>query len=290
MASLEIFRRPLFTSVFSEENGHLHLHQNKRIHLKTDQKWVMSEGHLSDLIRLQWLDRPEGTGGAKPALVWQNERGEDKAAIIGHYKANDPTRIDHRHMSIETTMSPTGANPGELFTRLEFPFDADVCEIQTHDSNFTVENGVLRVMGGNGSNRDILLGRNYSKEDAANQTPEGTPDYSKVFVPRWAVRASSASETGGQAGADFAIVRYNDAGVAMDTPFGIKRSNGFVGIGTNAPTAPLDVNNNKIRIRNAATPASGTATGNQGEIVWDTNNLYICTATNTWKKIALVAM
>lgn len=35
------------------------------------------------------------------------------------------------------------------------------------------------------------------------------------------------------------------------------------------------------------TPASAAATGTTGEIAWDANYFYVCTATNTWKRIAL---
>ena len=35
------------------------------------------------------------------------------------------------------------------------------------------------------------------------------------------------------------------------------------------------------------TPASASATGTAGEIAWDANYLYVCTATNTWKRAAL---
>ena len=35
------------------------------------------------------------------------------------------------------------------------------------------------------------------------------------------------------------------------------------------------------------TPASASATGIAGEIAWDANYLYVCTATNTWKRVAL---
>ena len=35
------------------------------------------------------------------------------------------------------------------------------------------------------------------------------------------------------------------------------------------------------------TPASSSATGTIGSIVWDASNIYICTSTNTWKKAAL---
>lgn len=37
----------------------------------------------------------------------------------------------------------------------------------------------------------------------------------------------------------------------------------------------------------ASTPASATATGVAGQIVWDANFIYVCTATNTWKRVAI---
>lgn len=43
----------------------------------------------------------------------------------------------------------------------------------------------------------------------------------------------------------------------------------------------------RVRIVNAKTPASSTDTGTAGDICWDTSYLYVCTATNTWKRIAL---
>ena len=35
------------------------------------------------------------------------------------------------------------------------------------------------------------------------------------------------------------------------------------------------------------TPASATAAGTAGQIAWDVNYIYICTATNTWKRVAI---
>ena len=61
-----------------------------------------------------------------------------------------------------------------------------------------------------------------------------------------------------------------------------------VGIaGVIAPTAPLDINGNTIRLRTAKTPASASDTGNQGDIAWDTDYMYVCVATNTWKRTPL---
>ena len=59
-----------------------------------------------------------------------------------------------------------------------------------------------------------------------------------------------------------------------------------VGIGTASATAALDVNGNTFRLRTNRTPATSSASGNAGDICWDASYLYICTATNTWRRIA----
>jgi hypothetical protein len=59
---------------------------------------------------------------------------------------------------------------------------------------------------------------------------------------------------------------------------------GNVGLSTTSPTALLDVNSNIVRLRQSKTPASATAAGNAGDICWDASYIYVCTATNTWKR------
>lgn len=66
-------------------------------------------------------------------------------------------------------------------------------------------------------------------------------------------------------------------------------ASGRVGIGTTTPSGLLDVADDKIRIRTAKTPASATASGTQGEIAWDANYVYVCVATNAWRRAALSA-
>lgn len=77
-------------------------------------------------------------------------------------------------------------------------------------------------------------------------------------------------------------------GIATD---GVERvrvtAEGRVGVGTNAPSGLLDVNDNKLRVRTAQTPASATAAGNAGEICWDANFIYIAVGTNSWKRAAI---
>ena len=58
---------------------------------------------------------------------------------------------------------------------------------------------------------------------------------------------------------------------------------GIGGVPTTAG-AVLQVTGNTIQLTTARTPASASATGNVGEICWDASYLYVCTATNTWKR------
>ncbi|WP_243370864.1 hypothetical protein [Geotalea sp. SG265] len=48
----------------------------------------------------------------------------------------------------------------------------------------------------------------------------------------------------------------------------------------------LDMNADAVRLRQSRVPASSTAACNQGEISWGPSYVYVCVATNTWKRIA----
>jgi hypothetical protein len=81
-------------------------------------------------------------------------------------------------------------------------------------------------------------------------------------------------------------IRQFAGGTTWDTQFCVNGS-GRVGIGTSSPTTLLDVNSDTVRLRTARTPASATATGTAGEICWDANYIYVCTATDTWRRTTL---
>lgn len=84
----------------------------------------------------------------------------------------------------------------------------------------------------------------------------------------------------GRGGADIVtVVTAGSERVRVD-------ASGRLGVATNGPTATLDINADTMRLRTAKTPASATAAGNAGDICWDASYLYICTATNTWRRVA----
>ena len=65
-------------------------------------------------------------------------------------------------------------------------------------------------------------------------------------------------------------------------------SSGNLLIGTStAGASKLVVNDDSIQVNTSKTPASASATGTTGQIAWDANYVYVCVATNTWKRSAL---
>jgi hypothetical protein len=61
----------------------------------------------------------------------------------------------------------------------------------------------------------------------------------------------------------------------------------LVGATSDSGGALLQVNGDRVRIATAKTPASASAAGTAGEVCWDASYIYVCTATNTWKRTAL---
>lgn len=50
----------------------------------------------------------------------------------------------------------------------------------------------------------------------------------------------------------------------------------------------MDANDKEFRLRDK-TPASAGATGTKGEICWDADFIYVCTATDTWERVAIAS-
>lgn len=194
-----------------------------------------------------------------------------------HFEANDHNS-NHVHWELEIPDSN-----GALQGRLEVPFADPNTETIGLDKTFirtnladlvvrTSNNQMLRLSSPAGNHKPIEF----------NHDSEGSTEFR-----RWTLRANSTAESGGDAGTDLQIVRYGDSGNYIDSAMFIKRKTGNIGIGTTSPATKLDINGDSLRVRNKKTINSSNAAGTQGEICWDDNYIYVCVASNTWKRAAL---
>lgn len=145
-----------------------------------------------------------------------------------HFGANDGLSV-HGHWSIEV---PDSA--GALRTRFEIPFaNADgtigmektVIKTNQADFNVRTSNGQeLRLSSSAGVEKPITFSLDSDGDPASR---------------RWKIRVTSDAETGSNAGSNFQIVRYDDAG-SLTSSIYIERSTGRIGLlGVTAPTAGL---------------------------------------------------
>uniref|UniRef100_UPI003BAB0CD0 hypothetical protein n=1 Tax=Stappia sp. TaxID=1870903 RepID=UPI003BAB0CD0 len=56
---------------------------------------------------------------------------------------------------------------------------------------------------------------------------------------------------------------------------------------TTSGASKLVVNDDSVQVTTPKTPASATDTGETGQIAWDDEHIYVCTAPDTWKRAAL---
>ena len=94
-------------------------------------------------------------------------------------------------------------------------------------------------------------------------------------LPDWRIYNSSS-------GGALVIDNYTTEALRVDSSNRL-----LVGTSSNSGGALLQVNGDRIRVGTAKTPATSGATGTTGEIAWDANYIYVCTATNTWKRSAI---
>jgi len=148
----------------------------------------------------------------------------------------------------------------------------------------------LALQPGGGS---VLIGKTSGQgkldildENAANDTTtkivyvRGGSD--ETLGPLNIIMEVHPSATGGNR---FASIWAGDN--ADYRPLALNAYGGDVVIGATSATAKLDINGDKLRLRSSKTPSSASDTGNPGEICWDENYIYVCVATNTWKRAAL---
>lgn len=263
----------------SDSTTRINTHSYQKAQLNNSSANNVGQAHYGETVRLD-LEHQQ----AKNAIAFRENylgAGHPRtvAWLVAHGEANDSTPQSpswHNHFSIEIP-----DENGALQTALEFPF-----------GTFNVPNafGIPLVNQYVRSVRTFLAASDI-KVEGANASNKNVYFMSKTYNDdtgkRWGLQTDNTTESGSNVGSDFRINSYDDAGTYVRTPVFIKRSNGFIGLQTSSPTRMLDINSDSIRLRTAKTPASATATGDAGQIAWDANYMYVCVATNTWKRTAL---
>jgi hypothetical protein len=79
-------------------------------------------------------------------------------------------------------------------------------------------------------------------------------------------------------------IRSTATTASISTTTGALRIDGGAGI---AGALHVGGQINGLGAVQSGTPASAAATGTAGQIRWDADYIYVCTATNTWKRVAI---
>ena len=140
------------------------------------------------------------------------------------------------------------------------------------------ENGTFKAtIGVNSADNILIENKTMNKHIVLKANDQGTVREGFRLdgaVPEVVVNQTSDSLV------DFRVESDNNTHMLF-----VDGGNDKIGINTDQPTEALDINANSIRLRNNLTPSSATALGAAGQICWDANYIYICIATDTWRRI-----
>ena len=137
--------------------------------------------------------------------------------------------------------------------------------------------GRLGLLGAtpNTTEDTLTLGRTDSVNEGGQVTFTRSSDNARRYALDVFYNASTTED----------VFRFIDL-VAVAVRFAVD-SSGRIGLGQTAGmTEMLDINSDAFRVRTSRTPASASASGNAGTIAWDSSYIYVCIATNTWRRVA----
>jgi len=157
------------------------------------------------------------------------------APVAAHAFSGICYRVDDNNLVLEARDSNDTKVPGRLYVREKKTgtWSAWTTDNYVDKSGPTTMEGPLTI--------DPLTGDAVVNMISESGVSQSVIYGSKLDKARWAViLGNKTAESTGNAGSDFEIYSFNDAGVALDTPIRITRSTGLA-IVKGPPTEPLGV-------------------------------------------------
>ncbi|HVV82419.1 MAG TPA: hypothetical protein VHE35_05040 [Kofleriaceae bacterium] len=224
-------------------------------------------------------------------LPWQDTGAYAYAAIAG-----DEQTIADASLSGGSNCGATSTQIYQSFTALgSGPMKSAMLRLVVPVNGVTVQ-----IRQGNGGGGALLYQSTVDLGPQSAPVPVSGVDlvagqlYTIVYSSpsaSWTFTCSAADPyAGGNAGTTGAVPSVDIAFsvfLAAGHPVAITPG-GQLGVGTTAPTAPIDVAGNAIRVREASSPASNAACA-KGELRWDASFVYVCVAQNQWRRAALAS-
>lgn len=240
----------------SDSTSRIHLESYQKAQLNNDSGTNTEQAHYGEVVRIDLKHKQaKGVIAFRENYLGSPAGARTVAWLVAHGEANDSTPQDpvwHNHFSIELP-----DENGALQTSLEFPFGT----FNTPNafgipySNFYVRSVVKLIAAGQG-----LLVEGGPTQNKDIRFANGT--YNDTTKTRWGLQTDNSSESTSNAGSNFRINSYTDAGLYKATPLYIRRADSQVGISTTTPSAALDVVGSTELNGNVAVPTGNVSVGN----------------------------
>jgi hypothetical protein len=201
--------------------------------------------------------RTGGNVGIGTNLILAKLHVSSSANTVGLMESSSNTGTWHTLSNTSTggtdwNLISTGSANSEGAGNLLFRGNGNVrMTLQSSSGNLgigtTSPSARLHVFNATGSSSITVQSTNSNATVNINNAGSGYESAMALFSnssQRWSFGKSNTAEGGSDAGSDFFINRYNDAGTFQSQPVVIKRNTGFMGINQGNPGQQLDVNGN----------------------------------------------
>lgn len=192
-----------------------------------------------------------------------------------------PSRQDHVHASDTTKVTKAASSTDNALARFDGT-GGDVVQnsgITVDDSgnvtsNLTISKASARFEAtGSGTSYVIATSSSAAAYFLAD-TPAGQTNglrYQTGGVLRWLVSKNATAEGGSNAGSDWSLVAYDDAGASLGTRLTVTRSTGKTTLGSVGATAGLELGASGPRVMSGTGSPEGVVTAPVGSTWIDTN-------------------